>query len=88
MNSGMPPGHVQLRHWLERRGFLDIEGARFLGFDKFKMSRLLSGDVQPTLQDAIKIQRFIGISVEAWAIPEEDLEPVGADKGAKRRVAK
>lgn len=88
MISGMPPGHLQLRHWLDRRGFMDIEGGRFLGFDKFKMSRYLSGDHQPTLQDAIKMQRYIGISVEAWATDDEELAAVGNGKSAKSKVAR
>lgn len=77
-----------MRDWMRRRGFLPADAARYVGFSKAAMSRLLAGKFQPNLNNAIKIHRLTGIPVEAWGTDEEETELVTAAPDVKRRVAR
>lgn len=84
----MEAGHLQLRDWMRRRGFLPVDAARYLEFTEPQMSKLLTGDFPPNLKNAIKIERRAGIPVEAWHSADEELATACVAPDAKRRVAR
>lgn len=71
---------------MRRRGFNQADAARYMEFEQPFISQLLSGVRSPGLANAIKIERFSGIPVEAWAASElaDVAEPVAADAGKPR----
>lgn len=75
----MQSGPEQFRDWMRRRGFTQADAARYLSYDEPYISVLLSGKRSPGLWNAIHIERYAGIPVEAWAsdIDESDSAPVG-----------
>ena len=68
----MQAGSEQLRDWMDRRGFNQTETAAFFGWDITFLSKLVNGHRLPGLTNALKIERFTGIPVEAWVSSELD----------------
>lgn len=81
----MQSGPEQLKDWMRRRGFNQADAARYLQFDEPYISVLLSGKRTPGLPNAIQLERFTGIPVEAWASTELDTAAEMATAGTRKR---
>lgn len=80
----MQSGAEQLRDWMTRRGFNQVETSVFFGFHESFVSLLLSGTRMPSLDNAVKIERLTGIPVVAWASSAGDSpELVGISSATK-----
>jgi plasmid maintenance system antidote protein VapI len=75
----MESGRLQLKAWIKRRHSTQRETANYLGWHETYVSQLITGARVPELDNAIKIERFTGIPVEAWMSTEQDRNaaPVG-----------
>lgn len=62
----MKPGPNQLREWIDRKGLADGEAAKVIGVDFTYISKLVNGHRQPSLDNAVKIERVTGVPVGAW----------------------
>lgn len=56
----------QLRDWIDRRGFNQVEAADRLGMTEGFISFLLNGHRRPSLAMAVKIEESTGIPASAW----------------------
>jgi transcriptional regulator with XRE-family HTH domain len=63
----MTSGAMQLRDWIDRRGFNQVEGAKYLGISEPYMSMFLSGRRVPGRDLAVKLERLTGIPVASWS---------------------
>lgn len=85
----MQSGPDQLRDWMRRRGFTQADAARYLEYSESLMSRIMSGDYNPGLRNAVHLERLTGIPVEAWMASElAESESAVAAAAPKRKVAK
>jgi plasmid maintenance system antidote protein VapI len=62
----MDAGHVALEKWLAARKWTQRQLALRLHVNEARVSRLVSGDVKPTLQQAVELERFTGIAPRRW----------------------
>lgn len=82
-------GAEQMKDWMRRRGFTQADAARYLEWTEPYLSKLLSGDGNLGLRNALKLERLTGIPVEAWASTDLDETATEFAAGiAKRRVSK
>jgi len=82
-------GPEQLKDWMHRRRFMQMEMADYLGWDETYVSRILTGARVPGLDNAIHLERKTGIPVEVWASSELDNDEVAAvATGRKPRLSK
>jgi transcriptional regulator with XRE-family HTH domain len=63
-------GREQLKEWMHRRRFLQVEAAEYIGIDVTHLNKILNTSHTPGLTTAIKIERKTGIPVEAWVASE------------------
>jgi transcriptional regulator with XRE-family HTH domain len=61
-----PTGSERLAQWIERGKLSQVEAARIIGIDKTQLSQILNDKRRPGLDNAVRIERATGISVEAW----------------------
>lgn len=82
----MQSGSEQLKDWIGRRKFNQVEAADYLGLDYSVMSLLVNGLRNPGLPTAIVIERKTGIPVEAWTVTRigELGERMGLPSGKRR----
>lgn len=74
---------------MRRRGFNQADAARYLEYSESLMSRIMSGDYNPGLRNAVHLEQRTGIPVEAWIASElADVEPAAVTAGSKRKLAK
>jgi plasmid maintenance system antidote protein VapI len=74
-------GAQQLRDWIERRGYNQVEASRVLGIHEAFVSMLINGKRTPGLDKAVRIERLTGIPVAAWtssAVNESNTAGAGA----------
>lgn len=64
----MVSGPEQLRDWMRRREVNQREAAELLNITEVFLSQLLNSKRTPGLENAIKIERLTGISVESWLL--------------------
>lgn len=84
----MQLGPEQFRDWMRRRGFTQADASRYLDFTEPYLSDLLNGRGSPGLANAVHLERFTGIPVEAWTSElseAADEEVIGT---GKRKVRK
>lgn len=79
----MKSGPDQFRDWMFRRRFLQKEAGEYLGFAESVVSKFLSGDVTPGLDNAVHIEELTGIPVRAWASKRNDKSSKGTRKAAR-----
>jgi len=65
----MKSGADELRDWIDRRGFSQVEAAKYIGLTTSFLSLLLNGKRGPGLSVAyaLLIQERTGIPVQTWA---------------------
>lgn len=68
-------GRTRLLAWMNRAGLNQKETARDIGLNYTQLSKILTGRQTPGLRNAVLIERYTGIPVEAW-LPIEDGKPV------------
>lgn len=69
----------KLRREMILRGFNQQKLARLSGVSDSEVSRILSGKSQPGLENALKLARAVGVSLDYLADDQLDREPAPAD---------
>jgi len=72
----MSSGADELRDWMTRRGFSQVEAANYIDVSESFYSLLINGKHRAGLTLALRIQECTGIPVQAWA----DTEAVASDR--------
>jgi transcriptional regulator with XRE-family HTH domain len=82
----MPTGAELLTDWINRRGYKQAEVAELFGLQVSFVSMLVNGKRIPSLDNAVKIERFTGIPVAAWtSSPHDDSETAMAAPATKAK---
>lgn len=83
----MQSGFEQLRDWVRRRGFSQLEAAIYLGWDEASFSKLVNGLRTPGLANAVKIEELTGIPAKAWVSTPVDTDGDSAAPIVKKRAS-
>ncbi len=85
----MQHGRDRLRDWIERSRLKQYEAAAVLGMSDVFLSQILNGVRTPALENAVKIERVTGVSVESWLLKHvSDDDEVAVAAAPKRKIAK
>lgn len=89
VHGKMPPmqsGAALLKAWIGRSGYrTQADVASAFGFKESFLSMLVNGKRAPSLDNAVKIERFTGIPVQAWSSSSNDkLGPSQRRRSRKR----
>jgi transcriptional regulator with XRE-family HTH domain len=83
----MESGRNRLRDWIWRSRVNQTKAAEILGVNQVVLSQWLNGVRIPGLENAVKIERITGISVESWLLTDVSKadEPVGASASKSKK---